>query len=161
MIRPTMSHALNKDDLYELMGKYANHLENEIAKANERVKELEHEKEGLNLRLGKQKEIIALSQELNENLNKQLTQVDKREKDFIAYMHDAQKFFTKHDPMGQLQRSHPKAIEQLNKFAIEQQIKALEAVESTVLNFSQADEPVSYEQALDEHLEQLRKEQEL
>lgn len=41
MLRPTMSHAINKDDLLDLMSKYASHLEDELAKANERVKELE------------------------------------------------------------------------------------------------------------------------
>lgn len=40
MIRPTMSHALNKDDLHELMSKYASYLEDELAKANERVERL-------------------------------------------------------------------------------------------------------------------------
>ena len=45
MIRPTMSHALNKEDLLELMSKYASYLEGQLAKANERVKELEAEKE--------------------------------------------------------------------------------------------------------------------
>ena len=38
-----MSHALNKDDLHELMGKYASYLEGELAEANERVKGLEAE----------------------------------------------------------------------------------------------------------------------
>ena len=41
MIRPTMSHAINKDELRELMGEYASYLEDELAKANERVRELE------------------------------------------------------------------------------------------------------------------------
>ena len=41
MIRPTMSHALNKEDLLELMSKYASYLEGQLAKANERVRELE------------------------------------------------------------------------------------------------------------------------
>jgi len=41
MIRPTMSHALNKDDLLELMSDYASHLEGQLAKANEREKRLE------------------------------------------------------------------------------------------------------------------------
>lgn len=47
MIRPTMSHALNKDDLHELMSKYASHLEDELAKANERVEELEGRVKGV------------------------------------------------------------------------------------------------------------------
>lgn len=37
MIRPTMSHALDKDDLYRLMSEYASYLEEQLAKANERV----------------------------------------------------------------------------------------------------------------------------
>ena len=41
MIRPTMSHALNKDDLHKLMSDYATSLEEQLAKANERVTELE------------------------------------------------------------------------------------------------------------------------
>lgn len=47
MIRPTMSHAVNKDDLHRLMSEYATYLEQQLAKANERVKELEKELEGL------------------------------------------------------------------------------------------------------------------
>lgn len=41
MIRPTMSHAVNKDELHLLMSAYATHLEGQLSKANEHVKGLE------------------------------------------------------------------------------------------------------------------------
>jgi hypothetical protein len=37
MIRPTMSHVLNKQDLYALMGAYATHLEAKIAELENEV----------------------------------------------------------------------------------------------------------------------------
>jgi hypothetical protein len=35
MIRPTMSHALNKENLYELMSNYASHLEKQLEEVTE------------------------------------------------------------------------------------------------------------------------------
>ena len=40
MIRPTMSHVLNKQDLYEQLSVYATHLESKIAELEEDNKRL-------------------------------------------------------------------------------------------------------------------------
>jgi hypothetical protein len=42
MIRPTMSHVLNKQDLYALMGAYATHLETKIAELEKALRDFEH-----------------------------------------------------------------------------------------------------------------------
>lgn len=72
-------------------------------------------------------EFAHTSHEENVKLLQQLAKANERVKDFIAYMHDAQKWFDKHDPNGYMQNSHPEAIKALNKFAIEQKIEALES----------------------------------
>lgn len=107
-----------------------------------------------------------------EHLTDQLAKANEREKDFIAYMHDAQKWFDRHEPNGYLQSSHPKAIKALKKFAIEKKLKALndllEEIQCSVVV------PKRYEQFQEPYLEgikhciqfiecqqeQLRKEQE-
>ena len=77
---------------------------------------------------------------------------NEREKDFIAYMHDAQKWFDRHDPNGYLKSSHPKAIKALNKFAIEKKIEAL-----NWFSENYCDDEHSF--LADKAIEQLRKEQ--
>ena len=71
-------------------------------------------------------------QDVIDSLTEQLAKANEREKDFIAYMHDTQKWFDKHDPNGHLQSSHPEAIKALNKFAINQQKKGIKDYISTL-----------------------------
>ncbi len=88
----------------------------------------------------------------NENLRTQLAKANEREKELIAYMHDAQKWFDKHDPNGHLQSSHPQAVKALNKFAIENQVKGAEAL---IYAF-----PLNSSDQMKKWVEQLRKEKE-
>lgn len=69
MIRPTMSHALNKDDLHELMSKYSSYLEDELAKANERVHELEEENKEL-VQEASSYTFYSVKQDFSDELNK-------------------------------------------------------------------------------------------
>ena len=39
MLRPTMSHALNKDDLYRLMAEYATYLEKKVVELEKKYEE--------------------------------------------------------------------------------------------------------------------------
>lgn len=67
-----------------------------------------------------------------ETLRTKLAKANEREKELIAYIHDAQKWFDKHDPNGCLQSSHPQAVKALNKFAIEQKIEGAALFASSV-----------------------------
>jgi hypothetical protein len=85
---------------------------------------------------------IEAHQETIVDLRTQLAKANEREKDFIAYMHDAQKWFDKHDPNGYLQSSHPKAIKALNKFAIEKKIEAINEAFDYYEELKASEEPI-------------------
>jgi hypothetical protein len=142
------------------------HFQSDLVKANERIAELEKQFEiqitndfvTITDQAKRINELEKYNLDLaNESYNKSLAidKANEREKDFIAYLHDAQKWFDKHDPNGHLQSSHPKAVKALNKFAIEQKIEALESLSLNPNNESEE----RIVAVIDERIEQLRKEQ--
>lgn len=146
MIRPTMSHAVNKDELHRLMSDYAAHLEQQLAKANERVAE-------------KQKAIFD-----RDNYIQESRQENGEYAILIAYL--VRRADVKTDLLQN--PTFEKASEQLNKFAIEKKIEGY--VKGFIRGYEQCkddtesgnwtdDEESLFDYARD-FSEQLRKEQE-
>jgi hypothetical protein len=133
MIRPTMSHAVNKDGLHELMSNYATYLEQQLVKANERVKELEANYQLL--------------------VNKITPLLDMQEDgEYYARCHLAEEIY------DDFVDSSPELT--LNKFAIENQIKALDSLKDGITWSSDIGACVVTSEYIAEKMNQLRKEQE-
>lgn len=110
-------------------------LQEKLAKADERVKELE--KESLAFR-----SILDQSNRFHPNTDKM----------YSSGFKDAMRLF-EDIYLGDAQQA-------LNKFAIAKKVEALDEVESVYMQAAETSEPISFREAFDAVEEQLRKEQE-
>lgn len=125
------------DKPYFLPDKYAmkkkiDRLEQQLAKANERVAELEKERSNLSAKYKKNVSVIGA---------------------FVSELTGKVIILPKMRTKEEIEKS-------FNKFAIEKKIEALDEVESVYMQAAETSEPISFREAFDAVEEQLRKEQE-
>ncbi len=107
-------------------------LRTQLAKANERVAELEKERSNLSAKYKKNVSVIGA---------------------FVSELTGKVIILPKMRTKEEIEKS-------FNKFAIEKKIEALDEVESVYMQAAETSEPISFREAFDAVEEQLRKEQE-